>query len=205
VSADRSHEQEQVQEPAEGTPRVRALRPWRRVAMHLLAAFVIYGNVAVALQPRALFRRGIGLPRPDWVTDAFLMTGMFGSYVTRNADLFIGGERTHAGRLHDRGRWIPLDVGEHFPSRLGVAMTELFAVRHWDTHGRAAQHRAWVGLAARIRAHHNRLHPDAPVGRVRFGQTDWPQDPAGYRAKKHAPYVRATTWFEERPSPARRP
>jgi hypothetical protein len=167
--------------------------------MHALALFVLYGNAAVALQPRALARMGIGLPRTAWLTDAFLMTGMFGSYVTRNADLFIGGVRTHDGRAHDRGRWIPIDVSEHFPARLGVAMTELFVVRHWDTHGRASQLNAWIGLAARIRAHHNRLHPDAPVARVRFGQVDWPQHPDGYRAGKRAPRIRTTTWFEERP------
>jgi len=167
--------------------------------MHALALFVLYGNAAVALQPRVLHRKSIGLPRPDWVTDAFLMTGMFGSYVTRNADLFIGGLRTDDGRARDRGRWIPLDVREHFPARLGVAMTQLFVMRHWDTYGAVAQHHAWRGLAARIRARHNRRHPEAPVARVRFGQIDWPQHPAGYREGKRAPRVRATTWFEERP------
>lgn len=168
--------------------------------MHALAALILYGNAAVALQPHALHRAGLGLPRAPWLVDAFLMTGMFSSYVTRNADLFIAGERTQTGRAHDRGRWIRLQVREHFPARLGVAFTQLFSVRAWDTFGRAAQREAWAELAPRIRAHHNRLHPDAPVARIRFGQVDWPQDPAGYRAGKRAPNVRATTWFEE-PAP----
>lgn len=178
---------------------------FRRIAMHGLALFILYGNASVALQPRVLHRAGLGLPRPDWVTDAFLMTGMFGSYVTRNLDLFIGGLRTHGGRARDRGRWIPLDVGEHFPARLGVATTQLFAMRHRDTYGAVAQHHAFRGLAARIRAHHNRRHPDAPIARVRFGQIDWPQSPAGYRAQKRAPHVRTSTWFEERPGRAGAP
>jgi hypothetical protein len=165
--------------------------------MHLLAAFILYGNAAVALQPHAFARMGIGLPRTAWLKDAFLMTGMFSSYVTRNADLFLAGERTQTGRSSDRGRWLRLSIREHFPARHGVVFTQLFVVRHWDTLGRSAQRRAWVELAATIRARHNRLHPDAEVARIRFGQIDWPQDPRGYRAAKRAPNVRATTWFEE--------
>lgn len=179
---------------AQNAPRIGRAR-W--LAMHLLAAFVLYGNAAVALQPRALHALGIGLPRTHALTDAFLMTGMFGSFVTRNADLFLGGQRTRTGRASDRGQWIKLPLREHFPSRQGVVFTQLFVVRHWDTLGRAAQRQAWLALAARIRARHNRLHPDAPVERIRFGQIDWPQDPRGYRAGKLAPHVRATTWFEE--------
>lgn len=165
--------------------------------MHVLTAVVLYGNAAVALQPHPLRKLGIGLPRTNGLTDAFLMTGMFSSYLTRNADMFLAGERTSAGRDEDRGRWIRLRIGEHFPARQGVVFTQLFAVRHWDVHGRMAQRRAWIELAARIRARHNRLHPDAPIARVRFGQIDWPQDPRGYRAGKQAPNVRATTWYQD--------
>jgi hypothetical protein len=166
--------------------------------MHVLAAVVLYGNAAVALQPHPLRKLGLGLPRTNGLTDAFLMTGMFSSYQTRNADMFLAGERTSTGDEGDRGRWIRLRIREHFPARQGVVFTQLFAVRHWDVHGRVAQRRAWVGLAARIRARHNRLHPEAPIARVRFGQIDWPQDPRGYRAGKRAPNVRATTWYEDR-------
>jgi hypothetical protein len=169
--------------------------------MHLLAAIILYGNAAVALQPRALHRIGAGLPRPRALMDAFLMTGMFSSFVTRNADLFIAGERTQDGRAADRGQWLRLSIGEHFPSRHGVVFTQLFVARHWDTFGRVAQRKAWVELAARIRARHNRLHPDAPVARIRFGQIDWPQDPRGYRAGKQAPFVRSTTWYEDGKKP----
>lgn len=165
--------------------------------MHVLALIMLYGNAAVALQPHALHRIGAGLPRTREMMDAFLMTGMFSSFVTRNADLFIAGERTRDGRAGDRGQWIRLSIREHFPSRHGVVFTQLFVARHWDTYGRVAQRKAWVALAARIRARHNRLHPDASVARIRFGQIDWPQDPRGYRAGKRAPNVRSQTWFED--------
>lgn len=167
--------------------------------MHLLGALILYGNAAVALQPHPLRQAGLGLPRTEWLTDAFLMTGMFSSYVTYNSDLFILGERSQTGRVHDRGHWIALKVNEHFPARLGVAFIQMFVVRHWDTFGLKAQKRAWVGLAARIRAHHNRLHPQEAVTRVRLGQVDWPQDPRGYRWAKHGQKVRSTIWFEEPP------
>jgi hypothetical protein len=173
--------------------------------MHALAALILYGNAAVALQPHALRNAGLGLPRSAALTDAFLMTGMFSSFNKHNSDLFIVGERTQAGRAEDRGQWIPLQVREHFPARLGVAFTQMFVVRHWDTFGQNAQRRAWRGLAARIRAHHNRLHPEAEVARVRLGQVDWPQSPKGYRAAKRGAKVRSTTWFEERAPKATKP
>jgi len=165
--------------------------------MHALAALILYGNAAVALQPHPLHRAGLGLPRSAELLDAFLMTGMFSSYVTRNADMFLAGERSLVGREQDRGEWIRLPINEHFPARHGVVFTQLFVARHWDTFGKSAQRQAWAGLAARIRARHNRLHPDAAIARVRFGQVDWPQHPDGYRAGKLAPRVRARTWFEE--------
>jgi hypothetical protein len=169
--------------------------------MHLLALFILYGNAAVAWQPHALHRMGAGLPRTRELMDAFLMTGMFSSFVTRNADLFIAGERTLDGRASDRGQWIRLSIREHFPARHGVVFTQLFVARHWDTYGRAAQRKAWLALSAKIRARHNRTHPDASVARIRFGQIDWPQDPRGYRAGKKAPDVRSHTWFEEGKAP----
>jgi hypothetical protein len=167
--------------------------------MHALAIFILYGNVAVALQPPPLAKAKLGLPHPAWMHDAFLMTGMFSSYSKRNADVFIGGERTQEGREQDRGKWIRLPVRDHFPDRHGVVFVRLFAAHHWDVFGPKAQKRAWKELAKRIRARHNRLHPDAPILRVRFGQVDWPQSSRGYRARKSADTVRVQTWHEDRP------
>jgi hypothetical protein len=172
----------------------------RKLALHAFALFIIYGNVAVALQPAAVRKAGWTVPRPKLLHDAFLMTGMFSSYSRRNADLYIAGERTQDGRPHDRGQWIRLRIRDHFAERRGVVFTQLFAVHHWDVHGKAAQRRAWKGLARRIRERHNRLHPDAQVRYVRFGQIDWPQDPRGYRAGKVAPHVRANDWYSEVPT-----
>jgi hypothetical protein len=176
----------------------------RRLAMHAFALLVIYGNVAVALQPSAVRRLGLTVPRPAVLHDAFLMTGMFGSYTRRNSDPFIAGARTRDGREHDRGQWIRLRIRDHFAERRGVVFTQLFAAHHWDVHGKNAQRRAWQGLARRIRERHNRLHPDAQVRYVRFGQIDWPQDPRGYRAGKLAPHVRATDWYSEEPKKKKR-
>lgn len=172
--------------------------PARRAAMHALLLFVLYGNVAVALQPPTLLRAKLGLPHPAWMHDAFLMTGMFSSYTKHNSDVFLGGERTHDGREWDRGRWIQLSLRDHFPDRRAIVFTRLFAAHHWDVLGTRAQKRAWKETAKRIRARHNRLHPDAAIARVRFGQIDWPQSPRGYRASKVASKVKAHTWYEDR-------
>jgi hypothetical protein len=164
--------------------------------MNAVALLLLYGNAAVALQPHAL-RRLVALPRATWLHDAFLMTGMFGSYTLTNHDHFIAGERTNDGLEADRGRWIRLKVREHFVQRHGVTFTQLFAAHHWDVHGPVAQRRAWAFLAQRIREHHNRLHPERKVARVRFGSVEWPQSPRGYRAAKVGPNARARIWYAE--------
>lgn len=185
-----------MNDPVQPPQRVAVSRV-RRLAMHAFVLLVLYGNAAVALQPSPLRKLGFKIPRHALIHDAFLMTGMFGSFSRRNADVFIAGERTQDGRKHDRGLWIRIRLRDHFAERRGVIFTQLFAAHHWDVHGRGAQRRAWKDLARRIRERHNRLHPDAQVKYVRFGQIDWPQDPRGYRAGKHAPHIRSTDWYSE--------
>jgi hypothetical protein len=172
-----------------------------RLLRDLMALLLIYGNVAVGLQPHALRKLGVRVPRPGFVHDAFLITGMFGSYTDVNGDFFIFGLRDERGATHDRGRWIQLAVHEHFPQRHGVVFTELFAAHHWDTHGRPAQRRAWTFLARKIREHHNRLHPERSVARIRFGTQLWPLSPHGYRAGKRPGAIRQQTWFAESGAP----
>ena len=169
----------------------------RRWLLNALAMALIYGNAAVALQPPALRRLSLRVPRAGFVVDAFLITGMFSSYSLTNSDLFILGRRTHSGLVEDRGLWIQLRVREHFPQRHGVIFTELFAAHHWDMHGRRGQQEAWRFLARRIRAHHNRLHPERAVASVRFGSVQWPQSPLGYRAAKRPERLLTQNWFTE--------
>jgi len=171
----------------------------RRVWLSLVALLLFYGNASVALQPAALRRMGFELPAPRWMQDAFLMSGMFTSYSLVNADLFLAGLRTNTGNSADRMRWVPLALAEHFPERQGVTFTQLFAMHHWDVYGVAAQRRAWKPLAAKIRARHNRLHPDRPIVRVRFGSVEWPQSRLGFRANKRPDKIEVRLWFEERP------
>ena len=169
--------------------------------MNALTVVLLYGNVAVAFQPPLLRRAGFQIPRPSWVKDAFLMTGMFSSYSLANSDFFIVGVRTQSGARQDRGQAISLPVDEHFVARHGVVFTQLFAAHQWDMHGVVAQRKAWKILARRIREHHNRLHPDRPVSRVRFGSIDWPQSPLGFRALRGGPSTRTRVWFMEPSAP----
>jgi hypothetical protein len=173
----------------------------RRLLMNVIAVALLYGNAAVALQPPPLGNRLPHPLRPELVVDAFLMTGMFNSYSAYNIDFFIAGERTRTGKLAERGTWIDLDIKEHFVQRQGVTFTQLLSAHEWDMHGVEAQRRAWTFLARRIREHHNRLHPERPVARVRFGSVQWPQSPTSYRALKLPQQVSTQVWFSE-PQPS---
>lgn len=168
-----------------------------RALRNAVAVLIIYGNVAVALQPAALRRIGLRVPRPAVLHDAFLMTGMFGSYSLTNSDFVLLGQRTQAGLTQDRGRWIRLHLRDHFASRHGVVFTQLIAAHHWDVLGTGAQRRAWAFLSQRIRERHNRLHPERAVARVRIGSVEWPQSPLGYRAAKATGPLRSQIWFSE--------
>jgi hypothetical protein len=173
----------------------------RRLAMNAIAVALLYGNAAVALQPGPLRNLPLHLPAPVFLVDAFLVTGMFGSYSIVNTDLYIGGLRTNQGSIEDRGRFIELPVREHFALRQGVIFTQLFATHDWDVHGLASQQKAWVVLARKLREHHNRLHPDHRVSRIIFGTVSWPQSPFGYRALKRVPLVRVQTWHIDPEAP----
>jgi hypothetical protein len=171
----------------------------RRWLLNAVALFLLYGNAIAVLQAPALRALGVPSIAPVWLRDAFLLHGMFTSYSRYNSDLFLAGLRTHTGTLGDRGRWVPMRLREHFAARHGVTFTQLFATHHWDIHGPAAQRAAWNGLAARIRARHNRLHPQRPIARVRFGSEEWPQSPLGYRVGKDRAISRI--WYEEPAQP----
>jgi hypothetical protein len=168
-----------------------------RAVMTVVTLTLAYGNAAVALGPPALLKLNLTLPAPDLVRDVFLMTGMFNSYSERNVDFVLTGKRSARGLREDRGRWIRLPLREHFPQRHGITYTQLFAAHHWDVHGLAAQRKAWAVMAAKVRARHNRLHPDRHVQSVRFAATDWPISPQGYRALKSSDASRPRIWFSE--------
>ena len=170
----------------------------RRALLNALAVFLLYGNAVVALQPPRLRRAGFELPAPRWLRDTFLMSGMFTTFSDTNLDMFITGLRTDDGDPATRRQWVRIAIREHFPDRHGVTFTKLFAMHHWDARGRSAQRGAWIQMAQKIRARHNRLHPESRVERVRFGSVQWPQSPLGYRAAKRPGALQTRTWFEER-------
>jgi hypothetical protein len=170
----------------------------RRWLMSALAVLIMYGNVAVIFNPDKLgFHGWPSLPRPFALHDAFLIAGMFSGYSAYNFDFFIEGLRTNAGRLQDRGQVIELPVREFFSRRYPLLYPQLFAAHHWDMLGDAAQHRALRALAAKIRARHNQLHPEAPIDRVQFGSVNFPQSPRGYRAAKNETNTWSQVWYSD--------
>jgi hypothetical protein len=160
--------------------------------MSVLALVVIYGNLAVTFQPRKLGLPKLpGLPRPFAIHDAFLIPGMFSGYTPFNFDFFIEGQ----GQLDTP--FFALRIEEHFPLRHAITYTQLFAVRHWDMLGSSGQRAAWRELADKIKARHNRLHPDRKIARLRFGAVTFPQHTAGYRAGKTAESSWRYIWYAE--------
>jgi hypothetical protein len=169
-----------------------------RALMSAIALLVIYGNLAVTFNPEKLGLPGWpALPRPFALHDAFLIPGMFSGYATYNFDFLLVGLRTHQGRASDRDQWIALPVAEHFPLRFPIVYTQLYAAHHWDMLGEQGQRDAWVALSAKIKAHHNRLHPDAPIARLRIGSLNYPLSPLGYRGAKTPENSRAELWYSD--------
>lgn len=166
--------------------------------MTAVALLVIVGNSYVAVQPgRWASSQWNPLPHSRALRDMFLLPGMFSTYSRKNVDPFIGGKRTDTGDERDRGQWVRLEVSEHFPHRNGVNFTRIYAMHHRDMWGAEGQRRAWAQTAERIRHNHNRLHPDRPIERVRFGLLWWPKSPAGYRVRKTAKEIETQTLFAE--------
>lgn len=150
-----------------------------------LGAVLVYGNLAVALRPDRIGLAGWpALPLPAALYDALLLPGVFGGYSLQSYDFFLLGRRSDAGRRGDRGRWIRLDVREHFPLRDALTHAVLFAPHQRDLYGAPAQRQAWGVLASKIRQRHTRLHPAAPLDALRIGLDVFPQGTRDYREHK---------------------
>ncbi len=173
----------------------------RKTVMSVVAALIVYGNVAVIFNPHKLaLPLESPWPRPFLLHDAFLLTGMFTSFATENVDFVIGG-RTVPRQPDDKPEWIRLSLNEMIPGRLGIKFTQLLVARHWDMLGVWAQRAAWASAAKKIRARHNRLHPDRPIDAVRIGVVSWPLDPRSYRAAKPKQHARYRDWYNDETPP----
>lgn len=151
----------------------------------------------VALQPPELVARGLSIPHPDAVRNAFDLTSMFSSYSASNEDYAIFAIRTQAGRSGDRGRWIELPLSDHFPRRLPLTAMQIYASFPARIDGDEGRARAWSVLAEKIRANHNRLHPESPVAQIRLDAVQWPTDPRGFYAGKAPGKIRTRLFFSE--------
>lgn len=160
--------------------------------MSALAVLVVYGNLAVTFQPAKLGLPGApGLPRTVALHDAFLLPGMFSGYSPFNFDFFIEGQRDPDSAFFE------LPLREHFPLRQAITYTQLLAAHHMDILGASGQRAAWAVMAQKIKARHNRLHPELRIARLRFGVLTFPQSSGGYRAAKNAPSSRRYLWYAD--------
>jgi len=171
----------------------------RRLIMNGIALALLYGNAMVALQPPELEPLGLYIPHPTFVQDAFELTSMFTSYSTMSEDYVLFGKRTQEGLAGDRGSWIRLPLTDHFPRRHGFTTMHLYVPFPARIDGDAGRNRAWSVLARKIRANHNRLHPDRPVELIRIDALQWPADPRGFRAGRAPGKMQERMWFSEEP------
>jgi hypothetical protein len=169
----------------------------RRWIMSAIALALLYGNAMVALQPAELLELGLFIPHPEAVRNAFVLTAMFASDLPQNEDYLIQGRLAPADIADDQERWITLPLGEHLPRRHPITTMEIYAPYPQAIGGEPARQRAWTVMAHKIRARHNRLHPDIPVEQIRFGALQWPKDPRGYRAREVAGQTWLQLWFKE--------
>ena len=171
----------------------------RRLILSAIALGLLYGNAMVALQPSQLEQLGLFIPHPKAVRDAFVLTAMFASDSPVNEEYVIHGNRTQTGRADDRGSWIRLPLAEHLPLRHAMTSMQIYVPYPEQIHGEAGRQRAWTVLAGKIRANHNRLHPDQPISQVRFGSLEWPKDRRGFHAGKAPGRTLLRIWFTEAP------
>ena len=174
-----------------------ALSAGRRWGLSTIALALLLGNALVALQPPQLMERGLFVPHPAFVRDAFLLPAMFGKWSPWNEDYVITGKRTQTGDVRDRGRWIRLPLEDHFPFRHAFTTMQIYVPRHAGGRGDEGQQEALAVLAEKIRANHNRRRPERPVSAVQIGSVVWPKDPRGYRAGKVQGRTWSRVWFSE--------
>ncbi len=129
---------------------------------------VLYGNVAVILNASPLRPN---VPKVDFGLDLFNLFGVFSTYETHKARIFIEG-------LGPDNEWIALSPQAFFPQPRGEAQLRLMANRHYQAGDETAQRQAYQRLAGKILHRQNHLHPENPIKRVRFGLVTWPVHPA---------------------------
>jgi len=175
-----------------------------RWAMMFVGLFLIFGNVAVVFHPGKYGLKDVKglrsyLPKPASraIHDMFLMTGMFSSYSTNNLDLIIQGHLSDADWLPADDRWVDLNIKEHLPRTLGTEYTRLWVSHHKSTFGKKAQKEGRAVFAVKIKARHNRLHPEQPIDGVRLGVESWRQQASGYRAGKTPENTKFYSWHED--------
>lgn len=155
---------------------------FRRILLNFLIFLFIYTNIAVIFSPHYtpyLEKRGV--PIPAVLYDTFLYSHMFISFIKVNFDHSIEG---FSSVPSEPSTWIKLNVEEFFPYGVGMRHIRMTANRYHYMKGVDEQQIVIKKLADQILQRQNRLHPDRPVEKIRFGFEQWPRNPVGYRASK---------------------
>lgn len=167
--------------------------PPAKAALSLVAAALLYGNVAVLLGP--VERRFPALPRlpaPALPADFFKIFGVFSTYERVNRELVMEG----LAELPDgRREWVRLDLDEHFPAARGEQQTRVWADRSLGplsrTHRESQQF-----VMDRVKERENRLRPERRIVTVRVVAEVWPRRTEGWTAGRDPATVQRVTWYE---------
>jgi hypothetical protein len=144
--------------------------------LSLLALLLVYFNIAaINAQFAVNFPSLPELPVIDLLVDPFFLFGMFNGYERDATELSIQGLR--------RDGFQPLAKAELLP---GPASEHALWAQASRSVGQLLPARVILAERARflerIRERHNRLHPDAPVTRVRVGLLRWKRSRLGRSA-----------------------
>lgn len=175
---------------------VPALRPISRRARALrsvLALALVYGNVAVLNAQFAVVYEWVpALPVIDLLADPFYLFGMFDDYERDARELVVEG---YVAGAHE---WIRLDGADFFPGSVADRqiwaqgrrkLGELLTDEMMEDEQRC--------LLSRIRARHNRLHPERQIEKVRVGHLSWEKSAQGHEAKRVRSEEEMVIWYEE--------
>ena len=164
-----------------------------KAALSLLAAALLYGNLAVLLDP--VERRYPALPRlpaPALPADFFKIFGVFSSYERVNREVVMEG----LAELPDgRQEWVRLDLDEHFPAARGEQQSRVWANRSLGplsrTHRQGQQF-----VMDKVKERENRLHPERRIVAVRVYTEVWPRSTGGWTEERDPATVQRVTWYE---------
>ena len=141
-----------------------------------LALVLVYLNLAALFTSCGI---RIELARPWYLHRPFQIFTLFSYYTSTNYGFEAVARVAGSGDSADGERWIPIDLYAYFPQVTGEANRRIY--QDSFLHDPARQRKGQAYVLERIKALHNRNHPDLPIDRIRMYLLSWPKHTTGYK------------------------